>query len=191
MAIQSVAILRNMGGLVFDATIREAHTHSIEVTRNPIETGSEVSDHMYVKPKKVTIAAAVSNNPLHQIANDQFAGKSRSQAALALLDSLQESGEPFFIQTGLKFYSNMMCTEVRTEQDKDTEEILFFEADCEEVFIVSTQTVTYPPRLAGKTTRQGSQTVQKGKQQGDQVTSTSTHSSLLYKLSTLFGTNKS
>lgn len=183
----NVAILRNVGGLVFDATLREAHTLSIEVTENPIETGSEVADHMFVKPKRLTISAGVSDTPLHSSAQDQFAGPSRTTAAFNLLESLQESGEPFNIQTGLKLYTNMMCTEIRAEQDKDTDSVLFFEADFKEAIIVSTQTVTYPPRAAGKTTRQASQTIQKGQQQGTQVTDPNKQASVFYKLGQFLG----
>lgn len=174
-----VAILRNVGGLVFDATLKEAHTSEIEVTRNPIETGADVADHMYVKPKKVTISAGVTDDPLYVSTNDLFTGTSRTQAAFDLLVSLQESGEPFDIQTGLRLYQSMMCLSIRTEQDKDTTRVLFFEAEFEEVRIVSTQTVTYPPRKVGPTKRQASQTVQKGQQQGSQVTDTTKKGSLL------------
>lgn len=182
----NIAILRSVGGLVFDATLREAHTLEIEVTDNPIETGSEVSDHMFVKPKRLTLAAVVSDVNLHPTNSDLYQGPSRSQAAFQLLESLQESGEPFNIQTGLKLYTNMMCLVVRAEQDKDSDGALLFEADFKEADIVTTQTVTYPPRAAGKTTRQASPTLQKGKQQGTQVTQTQKNQSALNSLYNIF-----
>lgn len=182
MSIQRVAILRNVGGLVFDATLREAHTSEIELTENPIELGSEVSDHMYVKPKKLTICAGVSNTTLHDLVDDQFAGDSRMQAAFDLLTNLQESGEPFSIQTGLRFYPQMMCLCIRAEQDKDTDDVLYFEADFKAVEIVSTQTVTYTP----KKVRTGTAPKKKGEQQGTQVTDKQKQQSLLRKLSDVF-----
>lgn len=181
-----IAILRSVGGLVFDATLRESHTLEIELTENPIELGSEVADHMFVKAKRLTIAAGVSDVTLHPTAQDLFQGPSRSQAALQLLESLQESGEPFSIQTGLKLYTNMMCTVIRADQDKDSDGVFLFEADFKEAQIVTTQTVIYPPRLAGKTTRQASPTIQKGKQQGTQVTQPDKNESALNALKNVF-----
>ena len=180
-----MTIIRSVGGLVFDATFRESHTSEIEVTENPIETGSMVSDHMYVKPAKLTIAAGVSNSPLYTSADDQFGGNSRTQAAFNLLQNLQQSGEPFSVQTGLTLYNNMMCKAIRSDQDKDTSEVFEFEADFVGVNIVSTQTVTYPTRAAGKTMHQASQTISKGQQQGTQVTDPNKKkqlSSVLFKI---------
>jgi hypothetical protein len=174
----TVAILRSVGGLVFDATLRESHTSEIEVTSNPIETGSEVSDHMYVKPDKLTISAGVSDTPLVANPNDQFSGGRRSQTAFQMLKQLQASGEPFDIQTGLTLYKNMLCKSVRAEQDKDTDQALLFEADFVGVNIVSTQTITYPARSS----RSGQAPKQKGDQQGKQVTDDNKRQSLLYSL---------
>jgi hypothetical protein len=188
-SVSAVAILRSVGGLVFDATFRESHTSEIEVTDNPIETGSSVNDHMYTKPDKLTVAAGVSNSPLHSSSDDQFGGNSRVQAAFNLLRNLQQSGEPFAVQTGLLLYENMMCKAIRAEQDKDTSEVLDFEADFVSVNIVSTQTVTYPTRQSGKTTHQASQTIKKGEQQGKQVTDTNKQSSLASKLLSILRSN--
>lgn len=164
----NISIIRSVGGFVFDATFRESHTSEIEVTDNPVEIDSDVNDNMYVKPYKLTIAAGVSNSPLRVSGNDPFAGTNRAQAAFVALKALQASGEPFSIQTGLILYDNMMLLTIRATQDKDTDEVLDFEADFKGVNIVGTQVVTYPPRAPGKTTHQASKTDSKGEKQGTQ-----------------------
>lgn len=168
---QSVAILRKVGGLVFDATFSEKHEVSAEITQNPVETGVNIADHMFMKPRKVTISAGVSDTPLRPIAGDQFSGgSSRSQKAYDLLTKLQASFEPFNIQTGLKLYENFICKNVACEQDKDTPNVFVFEAELEEVIFVSTQMVVLPPLAAGPTKRQAGSPVQRGNVQPTTVT---------------------
>jgi hypothetical protein len=185
---QQIAIIRSVGGLVFDATFEETHQSELEVTDNPVETGVVVSDHAFMKPLRVTISAGVSDVLLNPRNADPFAtGGSRSRQAFDLLKKLQASAEPFDVQTGLRLYQNMICTNIRTSQDKDTANVLVFEAELREVIIVSTQTVTYPPRKAGSTTRQGKAKTQKGEQQGSQVAETNKKQSILKKLVSALG----
>ncbi len=185
-----VAIIRSIGGFIFDATFEETHTTELEITDNPIETGVAVSDSAYMKPIVLTISAGVSDAPLHKLANDQFAdggGQSRSQNAYLALKKLQSDAIPFSVQTGLFLYQNMIIKRIRTSQDKDTSRVLAFETEIREALIVGTQIVTYPPRAAGTPSHQAAQTVAKGTQQGAQQADTQTQSSLLAKLFSAFG----
>ena len=61
MSVQPVAIIRSMGGLVFDAVFEETHESELEITDDPVETGASVSDHAYMLPLKLTISAGVSD----------------------------------------------------------------------------------------------------------------------------------
>lgn len=172
---QPVAILRKIGpqsnpnsttvlpGLVFDATFSEKHEIEAEITQNPVETGVNIADHMFMKPRKVTISAGVSDTPLKTVQGDQFSGgSSRSQKAFDLLTQMQASFEPFNVQTGLKLYENFVCKRITCEQDKDTPFVFVFEAELEEVIFVSTQMVTLPPPAKGATQRQAGSAVQRG-----------------------------
>lgn len=181
---QQVAIIRSMGGLVFDAVFEETHQSDLEVTDNPVETGVVVSDHAYMNPLSVTLSAGVSDVVLNQInTTDVFASDaSRSKKAFELLTELQKKAEPFDLQTGLKLYKNMICKSIRTSQDKDTANVLVFEATLREVLIVYTQAVKYPPRKAGGTKRQAGAKKDKGEQQGKEVTDQKQKASLLSKV---------
>ena len=164
---QQVAIIRSMGGLVFDAVFEETHEADLEVTDNPVETGVVVSDHAFMKPLRVKISAGVSDTPLAVVTDDPFASDAgRSRRAFELLTELQKRAEPFDLQTGLKLYENMVCTSIRTSQDKDSSGALLFTAELREVIIVYTQVVTYPPRKPGATKRQAGPKKDKGEQQG-------------------------
>ena len=194
---QQVAIIRSMGGLVFDAVFEETHESELEVTDNPVETGVVVSDHAFMKPLKVTLSAGVTDTPLKywqssggtgkdawtlEDGSDPFSSDSgRSRRAFELLTELQAKAEPFDLQTGLKLYQNMVCTSIRTSQDKDTAGVLLFTASLREVIIVYTQVVTYPPRKPGATKRQAGPKKDKGEQQGKEVTNPAEKESLFKK----------
>lgn len=174
---QAVAIARRLGSDVlgwyaFDAVFEEGHQSDLEVTDNPVETGVVVSDHAYMKPLQLTLKAGVSDTPLNDLESqgDPFASDTgRAQRAYELLTALQAKAEPFDVQTGLKLYKNMVCTSIRTNQDKDTDSVLIFEATLREVLIVTTKTVKYPPRKKGTTQRQASKKQDAGEQQGKEV----------------------
>lgn len=176
--------------VVFDAVIREAHTSELEVTDNPVETGVMVSDHAFMRPKRLEIEADVSDNWLHgfdpqtglAIPDPFFSSKaSRSAAAWDILLGLQASAAPFSVQTGLKLYDNMVIETLACEQDAASAAILSFRATLREVIRVSTQTVTYPPRQPGKTNRQASKKVDAGQKKTDPVTDPKQAQSLLYQ----------
>lgn len=202
--VQPVAIIRSIDGLVFDAVFEESHESDLEVTDNPVETGVVVSDHAYMKPLRLTICAGVSDVSLRywttaedgsfQLAdsNDPFKSDAgRARKAFEMLTQLQRLAEPFSVQTGLKLYENMVCTSIRTKQDKDTDGALVFVAELREVIIVYTQVVKYPKRKAGATKRQASAKKDKGEQQATEVTNTPKKQSLAAKLKTALTGSKS
>jgi hypothetical protein len=185
---EQVTIIRSMGGLVFDAVFEETHESDLEVTDNPVETGVKVSDHAYMNPLRLTISAGVSDTPLAFFSDDAFASDTgRSKRAYELLTELQRTAEPFTVQTGLKLYENMVCTSIRTSQDKDSSNVLIFTAVLREVIIVYTKVVQYPPRKAGATKRQASPKKEKGEQQGTEVTEKPKKQSLGKKLADALG----
>lgn len=180
-----------MGGLVFDAVFEETHEAELEVTDNPVETGVVISDHAFMKPLKVTLSAGVTDTPLTVATDDTFASDSgRSKRAYELLAELQKRAEPFDLQTGLKLYQNMICTSIRTSQDKDSDGALLFTASIREVIIVYTQVVQYPPRKKGATKRQAGAKKDKGEQQGTEVTDKPKKQSLGKKLMDSIGGKK-
>lgn len=119
-----IAFSPNVGPVKFDCVISEDHTSEIEITGNPIETGAEVNDHAYVKPKQVTLDVADRNAALVYNA----------------LVIFQESRIPFFMITGLRLYKNMLIQSIDATRDKDTSRILRATIILREVIIVSTGT---------------------------------------------------
>lgn len=173
---QPVAIIRSVGGFIFDVTIQETHEIEYEITTNPLETGVSVGDHKYRLPYKLTIQGMVSDTPLHATSGtngvDQFTSTNatRSKAAFDAILSLGESTDFLIVQTGLKVYQNMQVKKFTTSQDKDSARALIFTLDLLEVDVVTTQIVNLPPRRSGTTNNQASAKVPNGKQRPVQPT---------------------
>lgn len=50
--------------LVLDASLSENHNSTCKVTRNPIEDGSNISDHVIIDPISLSIEGIISDSPL-------------------------------------------------------------------------------------------------------------------------------
>lgn len=144
----------NMGltGIVIDATVRETHVSECEVTKNPVEGGAPVADHVQVQPKKLSIEGVISDTPLGFafIGNIQnlvrsvtqiFGARSRSQDAYDDLVRLQESRRPFTVITNLKKYDNMILTSLTVPRDSSTGGAIHFTAEMQQVIIVKSEEI--------------------------------------------------
>lgn len=135
-ASPTVMFTKNLGAFQIDATIEETHNNSLAITKYPVEKGTEISDHAQILPKQFDIICGVSN-----VSGTSFS-PGRIQAAYAALKAVQESREPFSIQTNLTTYNNMLIEHWTTHQDKDSAHVMIARAHCKEVIIVGTQNVS-------------------------------------------------
>lgn len=118
-----------IGPVPLSVVLSEQHELRIEITANPIEDGSEVNDHAYILPNRVTLEVASRN----------------AVATLAALKAFQRSRVPFTLVTGLAVYTNMLVERINPTLDADTSEILAATVDLREVIIVSTAATTQSP----------------------------------------------
>ena len=127
---------RSIGGVTFDVVVEEQHEDTLEITEHPVEHGANISDHAFMKPASVTIRAGVS-----------------------------DGSEPFDIITGKRKYRNMLIETLSVLTDADSENALVVTADCREVIIVKTQTVSVPPRSRHRNAGKTGGTANKGQKQ--------------------------
>lgn len=154
----------------FDAVIREQHARELTVPQEPVESGFVVADHAYLQPDRLSIEAAVSDIALRPSTSDVFgSSQSRSVKAFDLIRKLQESMEPFSVQTGLLLYDNMEITSFSSDQEAATSSVLIFRAEMTRIKVNTTRTVTFPPRKKGKPARQGPKKVDNGTQASPDV----------------------
>jgi hypothetical protein len=117
-----IAFSRAIGPVPISCVLSEKHESGIEISEIPIETGSQISDHAYVKPKRVTLDVADAN----------------AAATYASLVRFQESRVPFVLVTGLTVYKDMLIKSIDVDRDAGHSRILSAKVECQEVIIVST-----------------------------------------------------
>lgn len=112
----------SIGPIPVSVVMRENHRSSLGITENPIENGSNVTDHAYVNPKSLTLEFADAN----------------AAATYNALVRFQESRAPFVVVSGLFVYTNMLIKELSATRDARTSRILDGRVELQEIIIVST-----------------------------------------------------
>ena len=163
-------ILANGSVISFDASIKEVHKRSSPATKFEIEDGTTISDNIIMKPFDLTIDGMISDTPLSgasALASEALttavsivapplgivaaaAGASLvsavqgsqtpSQSAYENILSLQESKEPFDVQTSLKTYEDMWINELEVNRDAQTGNVLSIRLSLSQLIIVEPQT---------------------------------------------------
>lgn len=128
---------RNIGGIVADVTVEENHTDELVITEHPVEQGADITDHAYKRPSSVTIKCAWSNSSSAALGSPFYV-----QLVYTQLLALQSSLQPFSITTGKRTYDNMLLKRLSVLTDEKNEFALDVTAECQEILIASTQTVS-------------------------------------------------
>lgn len=145
---------KSIGGIKLDAVLSESHSNELSLTSNPVELGADITDHSVIEPKKITIVAEVSDTPLGFAAVGQIVDNvtglfgsstegniTRSNAAYNAIVQLQESREPIEVQTKLKLYTNMVITNIKIDQDKNSSRTARMIINLQEVLITESEIV--------------------------------------------------
>lgn len=144
---------RSIGGIVAQITISEHHRDTLELTDHPVERGSPITDHAFMRPAEVTIKCGWSNtppavgfitNPLTGITNNSPRSLTVQEVYEKLRD-LMRRREPFDVLTGKRKYTNMLITGLEVDTDKESENALLVTVSCREVLIVGTEVITLGP----------------------------------------------
>lgn len=151
-----------------DVTISEAHEWTNEVTSNPVELGSPITDHIQVNPDKLSITGMISDAPIDPAVIDQFQGNidgglysARLQTHFDWLYFLARNREPITVYTRYKNYSNMAIASLNLPRDTGLGEALQFNIEFVNIRLVSTQTVPVPAGISKKLDKKAGGDVQK------------------------------
>jgi hypothetical protein len=113
----------SIGGYFFDVNYKEDYTFENVITSHPTQTGSNVNDHVYSQPNKITFDVGVSDC-LGSLADGQFSefGAKRSAAAFNLLLKWRSNFTLLTIASmigGKRFaFSNMLIQSLAVTKDK-------------------------------------------------------------------------
>ncbi len=165
-------------GIVIDALVTEEPSFTAEVTKNPVEGGAKISDHIQLKPVELSLEGVISDAPLgyavigniqnlvRQVSNI-FSGSSRSLDAFNELLALRNNRMPFTVVTSLKRYKNMVMTELSVPRTAQTGNAIHFRCKMEEVIIVSSQTTSNILSLSSGVKKIGQTTADVGNKVAD------------------------
>lgn len=125
---------RSIGPFNATVTLEEIASDDLEITQHPVQQGTTITDHAYLKPATVSIKIMfnAADAPLAE--------------TYAKLRQLQASREPFDVVTGKRAYKNMLFKSLGQTNDAQTENVLSISAELQEIFIVQVETTTVPPR---------------------------------------------
>jgi hypothetical protein len=134
-----------------DAAIQEQHSGSATVTQFPVETGTNIADHVRQEPDRLQVDGIVSNTPLpSKIGISRAAFDERAKAgdfalraptAYTQLRALLEGGIAISISTELADYYPMILSSLDVPRDAETGDVLRFMAEFQKVTQVSTRSV--------------------------------------------------
>lgn len=152
----------SIGNLEFDTVDQITHEWNRDVTKNPVENGSPIGDHIIRQPKGITITGMISNAPiagvLTQISNaitSGFDAEDRVAAAFKLLDQLYKSDELVTIYTKYHSYVDMLITNIQIPERPENGEAIVFTIEAVHVRIVETATTNLPPGVGIRKTGTG------------------------------------
>lgn len=162
---QSRAVI---GSIPLDASIRERHSDTVQVTDAPIEDGSSIQDHAFEDPFRLTIDGFITDSPVRFLSGVRSivegedpggiigralypAGLTRSASAFRALKSLKAAKQPITVQTGLAVYPNMVITAFTVDRDKTRGRALWFTMAFKQVTIVRSETIAIPQETVNPT----------------------------------------
>lgn len=165
-----------VGQLILDVAINEQHGANAEVTLQPVETGSDVTDHIRPLPTRFSIEGMISNSPIQGVTSyldstsgsvkalqRVVAGRTVSYSAFTfdgpiervkavygdLVDAIQQ-GALFNITTTLSTYDNMACVNFAVPRNAQLGNVLRFNMDFQRIIFATTQTVAALPARTTK-----------------------------------------
>src|SRR6056297_1762626 len=94
-----------------DLLVSENHSWQAEVTENPVEKGTPVADHKYVRPKEYSVTVEYSDSPvsLTEVGNKA----DRITTAIEFFETLLSQDITTNISTKAKDYVNLQCTGIQ------------------------------------------------------------------------------
>lgn len=140
----------NIAGYFFDGFMDIDVASELEVTENPVETGTAIADHSYVKPTEITMQVIMSD--VHQsLVPGQFTGGwSRSVTAYKILKEIQTKRIPIAVLCRLGLFENMVIRRLQANDTADTYQALSATVTLVELPIARIKTVEIS--LASQTT---------------------------------------
>lgn len=150
----------------FDATLSEGHSWNNEITDNPVENGSDVTDHIRRLPNQVTLVGMVTNTPFldAQASEDRSIGNEDEdlvEKVLGKIQGLVDDRAVVRVFTKYIVYKDMAIRSVDFIRDASNTNAVIFTVQFKKIAIVETQTVDVPAGISRKLDKKTGADVQK------------------------------
>ena len=149
-----------------DVTMDESHEWQNDVTTNPVENGSPISDHIQIMSDKLRITGMISDSSISDAVIKQFSGidgtqfLTRVQTAFDVLRKLKEDRKLITVYTKYKVYTDMAITSLSIPRNNQTGDSIQFSIEFLNIRIVNTQTIDMPKGVNPKKTAKTGKSVQ-------------------------------
>ena len=153
---------------VIDTIPEEQHAIEVGVSQYPIETGATLTDHVFIKPKKLTITAYVSDL-LVPVSSTLTTPYRDSEAWKKIVDQILKR-EVLTVVTLLTTYQNMILTGASAPKNSSNGRSLIVNMSFEESLIANSQSTQLPSdQLTGDATDKSGQ-INGGQKQSSDAT---------------------
>ena len=128
----------------WDCTISEAHEQTGTATQWPVEDGSDISDHIDLDPKRISMDGFISDTPIKPMESFPLSdGNSitRKQQAWDALTTIHRLKLLCTVSTDTELYESMAITSLSTDKTRQKHGGLWASVQMKEVRLVQSQEV--------------------------------------------------
>lgn len=132
------------GGVEFDAVLSESHGGTNEITKHPVETGADITDHIRRQPETLALTGVISNTPLVFLAS-LTEKPDRAERGYQALKKIKDDGTLVRVLTTLREYDNMVIQSMTVNRDVQTGNIVKADLQLVEIFTAESIDATTNP----------------------------------------------
>ena len=166
-----VGVTKQIQDLQIDIVSSEVIELPSETTDNPIESGSEVTDHIINKPILLRMVCQIGGSNLTNWTDRKIEGYES-------LKKLRDDKQPVTVVSGLETFTNMLINNISIDRNLQNASVLQFQIEFKQAKIVSSQRVDVSNNVSATkepaTKDRATSTQNKGKVQGVNDTGTAT-----------------
>lgn len=104
----------------FDAVFHETHTSSVRMTEQPVQVGSNIVDHAFMMPLKLSLEIGMSDAMQSLVPSEWTGSYTKSVSAYQKLKELQSNRLPLTVHTRLNKYENMVIDTITADDTYKT-----------------------------------------------------------------------
>lgn len=160
---------------ISDAVINVREQFSNNITSYPVDTRSNISDHVYNQNPTITVAGSVSNNPIFEYPNNEVGyNENRVDRAHELLKELWFERSTFDVVTEFDLFTNCILKDYSVEFTSATMEALNYTCEIEVIRLAESQTIGAIVVDSTKIGESGKGTTDNGAEQSTDLNGTGT-----------------